>query len=189
MKTLWFDTETTGLDPIKNDIIQIAGIVEIDGEEKEAFNYKCRPHNPDNIDEDAIKTHGFTIEQIKTWTGPLEVYTDLIHIFGKYIDKFDRSDKFVPAGHNVNFDIDMLLNFFHKCNDTYFGSWMRWHPLDTMEMSVIANYLGYINPKNHKLETLAKIFGIQFEAHDAMEDIIATRKIGKKLLSLFGPEN
>ena len=48
-KLLYFDTETTGLDPVRNGIIQIAGIIVIDGEVKEEFNIKMQPHENDEI--------------------------------------------------------------------------------------------------------------------------------------------
>jgi oligoribonuclease (3'-5' exoribonuclease) len=32
VKIFWFDTETTGLDPVVNSIVQLAAIIEIDGE-------------------------------------------------------------------------------------------------------------------------------------------------------------
>ena len=49
MKILWLDTETTGLNTDKCDLIQLAGIVIIDGEEKERFNFYCQPVNWENI--------------------------------------------------------------------------------------------------------------------------------------------
>ena len=43
MKLLWLDTETTGLNKEKCDIIQLAGIVIINGEEKEVFKAFYKP--------------------------------------------------------------------------------------------------------------------------------------------------
>ena len=44
-KALYFDVETTGLNPYKNDIIQFACLVEINGEVKEEFETKVAPHD------------------------------------------------------------------------------------------------------------------------------------------------
>ena len=66
MKTIYFDCETTGLNPIKNDIIQIAGIIEDEGKEIEKFNIKIQPTNWHNIDERALEVNKLTIEQLKT---------------------------------------------------------------------------------------------------------------------------
>ena len=43
MKNLWIDLETTGLDVKKHGVVQIAGIVEIDGEIQESFNFFTKP--------------------------------------------------------------------------------------------------------------------------------------------------
>ena len=42
-KIFYFDTETTGLDPKRHDIIQLAYIVEINGEVKEEGEFKLQP--------------------------------------------------------------------------------------------------------------------------------------------------
>ncbi len=49
MKVLWFDVETTGLNAVKNDIITIAGIIDIDHVTKEKFYFKVQPRDWDNI--------------------------------------------------------------------------------------------------------------------------------------------
>ena len=48
-KILWVDTETTGTDPGKNGIIQLAGVLEINGQEISSFDYKIRPFAEDVI--------------------------------------------------------------------------------------------------------------------------------------------
>ncbi len=46
-------------------------------------------------------------------------------------------------------------------------------------------YCGFINLPNYKLTTVAEYFGIKLDAHEAMSDILATRKIVKKLESFL----
>lgn len=48
-KIIYLDTETTGLDKEKNDVIQVAGIIEIDGKEVERFNIFCQPFSFENV--------------------------------------------------------------------------------------------------------------------------------------------
>ena len=108
MKVNHFDTETTGLDAVKNDIIQIAGIIEIDGEVMEEFHFKCQPHSYENISPQALKINGYTVEQLKTFEDPHVIHKKLVDIFSKYIDKYDREDKFYPAGQNIRFDMGFL---------------------------------------------------------------------------------
>ena len=74
MKLLWLDTETTGLNKEKCDIIQLAGIVIINGEEKERFNFHCQPMNYETIEQEAMDKTGMTIEKLKTFPTPQETY-------------------------------------------------------------------------------------------------------------------
>ena len=52
MKILYLDTETTGI-TANSAVIQFAGIIEIDGEVKEEFNIRCKPHKDADISEKA----------------------------------------------------------------------------------------------------------------------------------------
>lgn len=188
MKILWLDTETSGLDPVKNDIIQIAGIIEIDGVVKEEFNFKCRPHNPATIEDSALRVNKVCKDELLSRQYPASMKEELLSVFQKYINKFDTMDKFLPAGHNVRFDIEFLSKFFEKCGDKYFGSWMDWHPLDTVCMAVMCRLLGKIYPPNLKLQTVCETLGVIPGTHDAMTDIRATREIAQKMLSMFAKE-
>jgi len=185
MKVLYFDTETTGLDPIKNDIIQIAGIIEIDGEINTEFCVNCQPFNYNNITQEALDTNGYTIEQIRIFDNPAKVYRILIAIFEKYIDRYDKDDKFYPAGQNVRFDVDFLRQFFIKNGDKYFGSWFNYHAIDLMALTAVLKYTGYIDVENLKLESIAKYFDFEFKSHNALEDIKTTRQILKKIISNY----
>jgi DNA polymerase-3 subunit epsilon len=207
-KILWLDSETTGIDPVQNDIVQIAGIVEIDGAVEDEFEFKCRPWNPANINPSALETNKFTKDEIMTWAPPLEVKKKLFDIFGKYIDKFNREDKFLVGGHCVKFDIDFLNEFIKKSGDRYgSGSWLSWQPFDTMYLAVILKRLGIINPVNFKLESLYQLFNFpQYDPknisvtigdvpvkgffkqpvfHDALADIRATREVGNRMLNML----
>lgn len=182
MKVLYFDVETTGLDPVKNDVIQIAGIIEIGNEVKMDFCMNCQPFSYDNITQEALDINGYTIEQIKTFDSPGAVYRKLIGIFEKYIDRFDKSDKFYPAGQNVRFDVDFLKQFFIKNDDKYYGSWLNYHYVDLLYLAAVLKYAGKIDVENLKLETIAEYFGFKFKAHDALADITTTRLILKQII-------
>lgn len=177
MKVLYFDTETTGLDAAKNDVIQIAGAVEIDGEVKEEFCFFCQPHNWNTVEQSALDIQGRTIEDLKTFGPARKMHGDLIRIFEKYVDRFNKLDKFMPAGQNVRFDIDFMYQFFKKCGDPYFFSWISPIPLDLLPLTTALKFKGIIKPENLKLGTIAAEFGLKFEAHDALEDIRVTRQL------------
>lgn len=187
IKRNWFDSETTGLDPVKNDIIQIAGVIEIDGEIIEEYEFKCRPHDPESYSQKALDVHGFTIEEMKEWPEPLDVYSKLQFMMGQYVDKYNPKDKYIPAGHNVGFDIDMFMQFSKKCGDKYLGSFIQRKALDTLVFATICRSEGLLKDvENDKLATLAKHFGIEIKAHDALSDIQANVQVYYELKKLIG---
>jgi DNA polymerase-3 subunit epsilon len=177
VKMLWVDTETTGLDPVKNDIIQLAGIVEIDGVVKEEFNIKCQPFDYETISPQALETNKMNVEQLKMFQAPQIAYKQLVSILDKYVDKYNKADKFTPVGQNVQFDINFLRQFFVKNNNKFFGSYVDYHSIDLMALSGFFTIIGKIKPENLKLGTIAEIMKVEFNAHDALEDIKATREI------------
>ena len=115
-KKLFFtDLETTGLDAITHGIIQIGGVIDINGEEKERFNFNIKPFPDDEITDEALKVTGQTREKIQTYQDPKEVYNKLKVIFKKYVDPFKRGgNKFIAVGYNFNFDIKMMNGYFQK---------------------------------------------------------------------------
>ena len=182
MKIFWNDVETTGLDPKRNDIISLACIIEIDGVIKEEFKLNIQPFDWNNIEMSALKINGITIEQLKTFILPKEAHKKLKSYLKKYVDPYNRNDKFQFAGYNNDFDIKFMSEFFKKCGDKYFGPWIDYHRLDPQVLLQFLHLKGDINLPNYKLETVAKYFGININAHDAMSDIKATREIVQKLI-------
>ncbi len=64
MKLIFIDVETTGIECPETGLIQLAGIVEIDGEEKQRFDFRNRPFPEDEIAEEALAVNGITEEQL-----------------------------------------------------------------------------------------------------------------------------
>lgn len=180
-KILYIDVETSGLDSKTNDILQIAGLIEINGEIKEKFNYFMQPFDYTTIEESALAINKLTVAKLKTFESPRVVYFKLIKVFDKYIDKYNKKDKFSPAGYNVNFDRDFLNQFFIKNCDKYFGSYVDYHLIDPASVLALLEYKGLIELESYKLENVCDYFGIPIKSHDAMEDITATHKLIQKL--------
>ena len=182
MKIWWFDIESTGLDPYRNDIISLACIIDIDGQVKEKFKLNIQPSNWDNIELSALKVNGITMEQLKTFMTPKEALAKLKFYLNKYVDPYNKNDKFQPGGYNNDFDIKFMSNFFRKCGDKYFGSWIDYHRFDPQVIMQFLHLKGDVNLPDFKLETVANHFGIKIKAHEPMSDIEATREIVYRLL-------
>lgn len=181
MKLLFFDLETTGVNPGKNGIHQISGMIEIDGIEQERFNFHVQPNPKAVIEEQALSVAGVTREQVMAYPTMREVYNQFVEMLGKYVDKYDKQDKFFLVGYNnASFDNQFLRGFFLQNGDNYFGSWFWSNTLDVMVLA--SAYLVTRRPdmENFKLSTVAKTLGIEVKddsLHNAMYDIELTRAV------------
>ena len=117
-KYLYIDVETTGLNAWQNGISQLSGIIEIDDEIKEKFNFFVKPFPDDLIEDEALKITGFTREQLKTFEDPIEVWKKLKTIFGKYVNPFKKGgEKFISVGYNFQFDKDRMTTYSQKVQE------------------------------------------------------------------------
>jgi len=176
-KIFYFDCETTGVDHKVNGIIQLAFVLEIDGEIVEEQDIRMRPFNRDIIEPLALEVNKITMEQIQTFEHPLIAYEQILQIFNKHIDKFNKDDKFFPAGFNVRFDIDFFSEFWKKASkDKYgLGSYCNWRSIDPLPVIYFLVENGILSLENYKLSTVCEYFGITLDdAHDALADIKAT---------------
>jgi len=183
MKLLFLDTETTGLDPKENGVIQIAGVIAVDGEIKEKFNFRCKPFKGDIVSKKSLEVTGNTMEGIREFPEPENTYTDLIKVFNKYVDRYDKADKFYMVGQKAQFDYDFMDEWFKKNDNKYFYGYVAYHLVDLIGIATFFKIAGKLKVENMKLATLAESFGIELKAHDAMNDIMATREIFYRFVS------
>jgi len=181
-KLLFFDCETTGLDPKLNDIIQFAYIIDIDGEVKEEGNIFMQPFSYDNVSQKALDINRSTIDKIKTYQSSYDGYKQIINVFNKYIDKYDKNDRFSPAGYNVGFDREFLQQFFLKHNNKFCWGYVDYNAIDPMPILRMLTLKGSLKMSNHKLITACENFKIPINTHDALSDIRATRELAYKLM-------
>lgn len=183
MKYLVFDVETTGTMHWKHCIHQLSVLVVQDGVVKETADFKVKPHNKGIIEEEALKVSGVTLEQIQAYPEQSTVHTQLTQLLAKYVNKFDKKDKFFLLGYNnASFDNNFLRSFFTQCDDKYFGSWFWSSSLDVMVLAA-----EYLKKERHlmedfKLKTVAAYLGINVDEsrlHDAIYDIELTYEIYK----------
>lgn len=182
-KMIFFDLETTGLDPKKCAIHQLAGKVLIDGKEVESFNIKLRPFENAVFEDAALETVKLTKEEIMAYPDYREGYAKFLYIVEKYVNKYDKKDKFFLAGYNIaTFDIPFLRNFFLLNNNQYFGAYFWSVPIDVIILAQA--YLMNYRPdmKDFKQGTVAAQLGIALKEenlHDALYDIEICHEIYK----------
>lgn len=133
-KIIFIDTETGGVNAEKSALIQLSGIIEVNGVEKEKFNFYIKPFKNSEVNEKALEVQGRTLEELRTdkYIDESIIYKKFLEILDKYIDKYDKNDKFIVAGYNVKFDIDILKALFERNNNKFLFSYFNSSMLDPL---------------------------------------------------------
>ena len=157
---LFFDLETTGVDPQVDRIVQFAGVRMNPEHEPVEFTCKCNPEI--EISEGASKVHGITNEEAKKY--------ETFDFYGEKL--FHLADGAVWAGYNnAKFDVPMFLKEFSR------------HGFEIPSCAGILDgykLFTYFHGKGGKGQRTLKAAhlhycGYEFEnAHDAVADIKAT---------------
>lgn len=179
-KIFWVDTETTGLDPVKNEPWEIAGFMEVNGNVVgDPIHLRFQPRRPENFSEKALEMSGFSLDEIMSFMAPGVAYIKLTTWLDVHVSRFNKFDKAIIAGYNSKFDKDFLYHWFLDSGDKFFHSYFHYYNLCVYNMLQTCFALGTY-PKNvsHlKLEQIAPFLGISYNAHKAMSDIQATKNI------------
>lgn len=169
---IYIDTETTGL--TSNDrIIQFAWITEIDTETPKHHNYYI--HTDIEIKNSHI--HGITnsicMEQGRNLEDVLDIFFQEIH---------DNNIN-ILIGHNINFDKNMLINNMKAINYQCSNNIILLENMNTYCTMINGKFLMKQRKYPKLIELYKFLFDKEFEnAHNAMNDIIATCECYKKLL-------
>lgn len=180
---LWLDTETTGVNPNKNFLIQLSYINTLDNQIKYDNDLFMRPQYIEKfeIEQSALDKNKITVEQIKNF----ELEEKQIKVFLN--DLTTSGNKYYLAGYNVNFDIEFLKAIFARQNLNlhYYFNYLY---LDVMQLVINLKLAGKINPENCKLQTILQYFDLIKDIsilHNAKQDIICTKLLYDFLISKF----
>lgn len=199
IKRLFIDTETTGLDPKQHGLVQVAGIVDINGEVEEEFDFTLKPIDGKLFETRALEVNGLDMNVINGYKPSDTVFHLFRQLIKRYIDQYNPKDKFTFLAYNAPFDVGFIRQWFLDHNDKYYGSVFFRYPIDVASIAMEALIDKRHEMPNDKLETVMKYFDVSAEGklHDARTDIIATREVYYKALkkikgdgqtSLFGDE-
>jgi DNA polymerase-3 subunit epsilon len=193
-KIIFIDVETTGVNPERNGLTQLSGCVQIGGEVKESFDFFIRPFPEDEIEIAALEVTGFDRRQFllpdhpnylavdgQNFEDPRDIYDRVAAMLGKYVNQYDKTDKFQFVGYNAHsFDMPFMRRFWEKNGNRFFGSWF-WYPcLDVMLIWAQILHPVRAELSNFKLATVARHCGIKVDdtrLHDSQYDIELTREL------------
>ena len=189
-KVLWLDVETTGLDCGKHGLREVGFIIEIDGVEVDKGVFKINPFTYTTkdveIDDYALEISKVSIEDLESYDRVSYCFKELMKKLVKYVNVNDKNDCFVIAGYNAAFDIGFIKEWFKEMGlqDSY-KDLFHYKSLDVFSIVFALRHLGLNSAENDKLETMCNYFGIEIEAHNALSDIEATKKLYELICEKF----
>jgi len=173
------DTETTGLDYIKNDVIELSLIRLSDNVQK---TWCLKPFNFETIELGALKVNGHKLEDIthqtkigrETYLDPKQVIVDVENWIME--DNLQAENR-IFCGHNARFDLNMLEQLWSKCDSRDslpFGRRM----MDTMIIEFMMDYCKEDLAEGYSLNNLVKKYGVHNnKAHSAASDTLAAKEV------------
>jgi len=179
VKRCFIDTETTGLDPLRHGLVQVAGVIEINGEIVEEFDFMMRPPADKLFEVRALEVIGKDMAVIDGYKPSKENFRMFKNVISQYVDNYDKKDKFFFLAYNAPFDVAFMRQWFLDNGDKYFGS-LFWVPaIDVMSLAGEALAELRHELSDFKLGTVADYLGItpSGKLHDAMNDIDLTRQL------------
>lgn len=192
------DTETTGLDPKFNDVIEISILRNLDGKH---CTWYIKPFNFEHIDREALNKNKIKIDDL--YRDPRTVSdNDVLAGARRYYNAKDilpQIENFIVdggssiydrilVGHNILFDLEFLKETWRKagCYESFpfvdFGN-----VIDTKCLAILYSYLKNEDVDQYNLGYCIKKFGLQKRKfHEGSEDVLATKDLFEKLCLDFG---
>ncbi len=147
------DTETTGTNPLKDEIIQIYAQEVIKGEPGKEFHFYLKNTVPVGA---SAEIHRLTDEFLATnGQDPAKILNELKIFIGAS----------PIVGHNVNFDATMIITNAARLKINFEFATI-YDTLDLARRLIVSD--------NYKLNTLAKLLGLSSATHSADDDVGAT---------------
>lgn len=182
------DIETTGRMPGYHEILQIA-ILPLDSkieplEGVTPFYMTIAPEHPERVEKEALNIHHLNVSEIaRNSLDPWRV-ADLFNEWFQNL-QLPLRKSLVPLAHNWVFEAGFLRAWLGLES---FNQFFHPHPRDTMLMAIAANDRAYMRGDKLpyplvSLTAMCKYLNIEnYQAHDALNDAIATSKVYQALL-------
>lgn len=170
----FIDIETTGLDPERHEIIEIAVVI-ADARTlalQHAVSYRAAPERIEDAEPEALAMNGYTPE---AWADALPLRSALSLAL-------PMLEGATIAGHNVPFD----LAFIEKgCHRAFLPMPQSKYRLDTASLAWPLLHAGHIEKPS--LDALARFFGLKRpHPHRALADARCALDVARELLQFYG---
>jgi len=180
---VYYDVETTGLDPKTAGIVQISMMFEKNGEVVDVYDsmIDCSKYTRDvSIAQKALDINGVKLEEISTFPSPQQVVAEI----GAKLMKNYKDNKVKLCGfNNTSFDKYFLQELYNQTDYDY-DIFYHYKQIDVFEALKALQYLGLMKATwNQRLVTFIEGYGldtvdnIEKKAHNSLYDVQMTREL------------
>jgi DNA polymerase-3 subunit epsilon len=183
MNIIFIDCETSGLNPLKHSVVQIAaeyweGTKLIQTFNKQLTNQDCI------INLGALKCNRCTIDQIRASNTEERIVRDFVD----FIMKMDITKPIVVCGNGVSFDINFIKELLAKYKIEGLEHIFSHKVYDLSAIALFLQECEIIDFKdNFHLNNIAKVLGIEVKEdklHEALYDVSISRQVYFKMQEL-----
>lgn len=179
-KLAFIDTESTGLEPDKHELIEIGLVLveqSLSPDKKiilkvlEEFEVKIKPLHIELSDPVSLGVNHYREEN---WVSGVDLRSAMQTFADKTVDA-------IMVGHNVAHDFAFLKHAFFT---TGVENKMHYHKLDTISIA-FAKLYGHTEVEKFSLRALCEYLGVENKnSHTALSDARATFEVFKKLMKV-----
>lgn len=187
MNILFIDTETTGQNPNRNTLVEIAARLDVDGKTVDKFETKL--FNPKSVTHlGALKYNGLKLDDLTKMPVEIEGLMKFLDWLLTLQDKYKGT--LYICGQNVGFDIRFIWAALSKYDIEGLDDIMGFKVLDTFGLALALHQVGKLQTKDNKLSLsdIAEGLGINLSGrnlHTAMADVDLVAEVLYKLLELM----
>lgn len=176
-----FDTETGGLDCLKNPLLEVSFFV-VDSKNfsiKEKLDFLIKPYDDLVVTKGALNANGISMAEVEA-DGLLkkDAYKKIVAMLKSANPGRTAFTRPILVAHNTPFDIGFMEALFSSFNDSIFNYCIKQYictQLECKKLEVLPNL---------KLKTCCEYFGIDLiNAHRASGDTAATVKLLEALIN------
>jgi len=183
MFRIWLDFETGGLDAKTCGLTQLAFLtVDEQGEVLDMGNFDIKPFEGSEVSPTALKVTNKTYDEVMGYEDEGIVLQLFLEILEKHINKMSRDENFTVGAYNGQFDVQFLAAWMERHNKKFFN-YFNYHVNDPLALVRVLRWEGKVNIPSLKLSEVYKaLFNEEFDAHDALADILATKRVHDRLV-------
>ena len=172
---IFLDTETGGFDPAIHPLLTI-GMVTLSGAEITRPLHLRLRHETYNVRPEAMAVNGIDLQAHHAQAQDAEAVAQAVRDYAAEVGRV------MLGGHNFSFDLSFMRPLLPDL-----GKVFRRGYTDTKLSAQFLIHAGLL-PRSvgTPLDQLTRHFGIEYGAHDALEDAQATAKVYVKLMELVG---